>query len=165
MMAKALKSGMLAAFLLAMTTGLSAAGDRSTFSGHHGQGAGWSGRSIDRNGIDRHWRGTPRDRLAQDRDHRRDRGFNRTQQVIGTDGLPSVVPGVGTFSGGISAMRIKGNGIFFAGERGLLNVPETSALAPTAKIISIDGDVASNGFQPREACAYEAGVCVIRGSR
>lgn len=162
MMAKALKTGMLAAFLLALAADMSAAGDRSAFYGRDGRDSGRHGSSHDGRSRDHHWRTGTRDRFAQDR---RDRGANRLQQVIGTDGLPSVIPGVGTFSGGISAVRIKGNGIFFAGERGLMSVPETSILQPTAKIISIDEDVASNSFLPREACEYEAGVCVIRGNR
>lgn len=162
MMAKALKSGMLAALLLALTADISAAGDRTVFSGRD---SGWQGRSQDGRSREHHWRGNPRDRLAQGRQDRRDGSFRGAQQVIGTDGLPSVIPGVGTFSGGISAVRIKGNGIFFAGEGGLLSVPEADRLNPTAKIISVDEDVASNAFEPRQACAYEAGVCVIRGSR
>ncbi|MCY1665681.1 hypothetical protein [Rhizobium sp. SL86] len=162
MMAKALKSGMLAAFLLALAADMSAAGDRNVFSGRD---SGWHGRSHDGRSRDHHWRGNARDRLAQDRHERRDRSFRSAQQVIGTDGLPSVIPGVGTFSGGISAVRIKGNGIFFAGEGGLLSVPDIDRLNPSAKIISVDEDVASNAFLPHEACEYEAGVCVIRGSR
>jgi hypothetical protein len=165
MMAKALKSGMLAALLLALTADIAAAGDRSVFSGRDGRDSGWHGRSHDGRSRDLHGRGYTRDQFAQDRHRRPDRGSGRGQQVIGTDGLPSVIPGVGTFVGGISAVRIRGNGIFFAGEQGLLSVPDVDRLNPSAKIISIEEDVASNAFLPREACEYEAGVCVIRGSR
>ncbi|EKF61363.1 hypothetical protein QWE_02300 [Agrobacterium albertimagni AOL15] len=75
--------------------------------------------------------------------------------VIGSNGLPSVIPGIGTFSGSVSGLRIKGNGVFLAIDRGLR--PQVIAYrAPKAKIIEITAE------NPDEACSFEAGVCVIR---
>jgi hypothetical protein len=79
----------------------------------------------------------------------------RGEAVIGSNGLPSVVPGIGTFVGSISALRIKGNGVFLAIERN----PQPHVIAyraPKAKIIEISAE------NPEESCAFEAGVCVIR---
>ena len=90
---------------------------------------------------------------------RHDRGHGhhqgRGQAVIGTNGLPSVIPGIGTFAGSISGLRIKGNGVFFAIDR--TQKPQVVAYrAPKAKIIEISAE------NPEEACSFEAGVCVIR---
>lgn len=82
-------------------------------------------------------------------DHHHDRG------TIGSDGLPSVIPGVGTFVGNLSAVRIKGNGIFIAVDQRATSRHET-APAPKAQIIEISAE------NEDSACAFEAGVCVIR---
>jgi hypothetical protein len=77
------------------------------------------------------------------------------QAIIGSNGLPSVIPGIGTFAGSISGLRIKGNGVFFAIDR----TPRPQVIAyraPKAKIIEISAE------NPEEACSFEAGVCVIR---
>lgn len=79
----------------------------------------------------------------------------RSEAIIGSNGLPSVIPGIGTFAGSISGLRIKGNGVFFAinpasGPKSIAYRP------PKAKIIEISEEDAD------QACAYEAGVCVIR---
>ena len=79
----------------------------------------------------------------------------RGEAVIGSSGLPSVIPGIGTFAGSISGVRIKGNGVFFAIDRN--TQPKVIAYrAPKAKIIEISAE------NPEEACSFEAGVCVIR---
>ncbi|ODS58372.1 MAG: hypothetical protein ABS40_02190 [Agrobacterium sp. SCN 61-19] len=86
-----------------------------------------------------------------------DRGHYKSQgqAVIGSNGLPSVIPGIGTFVGSVSGLRIKGNGVFLAIDRGLR--PQVIAYrAPKAKIIEISAE------NPDEACSFEAGVCVIR---
>ena len=75
--------------------------------------------------------------------------------IIGGDGLPSVVPGLGTFAGSIAAVRVKGNGIYFAVNRTPRNVVKVK-LAPKAYIIEIDPE------NEDSLCSYEAGVCVIR---
>ncbi len=71
-------------------------------------------------------------------------------------GVPVVIPGVGTYAGTVSALRIRGHGTYYyaeglgAGDCG----DETDVqLAPRAKIVD-----ATKG----PACSYENGVCVIR---
>lgn len=94
--------------------------------------------------------------LAGDR-HHRGHGHHKSQgqAVIGSNGLPSVIPGIGTFVGSVSGLRVKGNGVFLAIDRGLR--PQIIAYrAPKAKIIEISAE------NPDEACSFEAGVCVIR---
>ncbi|MDH4441196.1 MAG: hypothetical protein QE284_12505 [Rhizobium sp.] len=83
---------------------------------------------------------------------------HHTQSVIGGDGLPSVVPGVGTFVGNLSAVRIKGNGIFIALDR---RAGRGLAAAPTPKVQIIEISAENED----SACAFEAGVCVIRPGR
>lgn len=87
-----------------------------------------------------------------------DRGHShrpvRSEAVIGGSGLPSVIPGIGTFAGSISGVRIKGNGVFFAIDRRAATV--VAYRAPKAKIIEISAE------DPESACSFEAGVCVIR---
>jgi hypothetical protein len=78
--------------------------------------------------------------------------------IIGSDGLPSVIPGVGTFVGNLSAVRIKGNGIFIAIDRRATH-RSVAAPAPKAQIIEISAE------NEDSACSFEAGVCVIRPSR
>jgi hypothetical protein len=88
-----------------------------------------------------------------DRHHGSNSGHN--QAIIGSKGLPSVIPGIGTFAGSISGLRIKGNGVFIAIDRA--PIAEVVAYrAPKAKIIEISEE------NPDEACSFEAGVCVIR---
>ena len=77
------------------------------------------------------------------------------QEVIGGDGLPSILPGIGTYVGAVSAVSVRGNGIYFAVDNAALLGP-TVILAPKAKIIEVDLEGDSS------ACSYEAGVCVIR---
>ena len=69
-------------------------------------------------------------------------------------GLPSVVPGIGTFAGSVSAARVRGNGIYFAVEGSRSDV--VSYRPPVAKIIEVEAEMEDS------ACSYEAGVCVIR---
>lgn len=89
------------------------------------------------------------------RSHHSQSHHNRPQAVIGGNGLPSVVPGVGTFAGNIAAVRIKGNGIYFYRD-GAARPTVVSYKAPKARIIEISADA------PDAACSFEAGVCVIR---
>ena len=65
------------------------------------------------------------------------------------------MPGIGTYSGGISALRVRGNGIYFAVDP-LTTASMTRPLAPVAKVVTVAGE---------DACSYEAGVCVIRPQR
>lgn len=77
------------------------------------------------------------------------------QSIVGTGGLPSVVPGIGTFVGSISAVRIKGNGVFIAVDRGSRSTA-VAYRAPKARIIEVAAE------NTDDACSLEAGVCVIR---
>ena len=82
---------------------------------------------------------------------------------VGGNGLPSYVRGVGTFAGGISAVRFRGNGIYFYSQNGIASaLPEPEA--PKVKIISV-GENETRAYGATSACAYEHGVCVIRGTR
>ncbi|PNQ19997.1 hypothetical protein C2E26_23475 [Rhizobium sp. YIC5082] len=76
-----------------------------------------------------------------------------------TDGLPSTLPG-GTYVGGIAALRVRGNGNYFAINSGFSRrgaADKTGMqLAPRATIISVHAENAD------DACAYEHGVCIIR---
>jgi hypothetical protein len=79
----------------------------------------------------------------------------RGEAIIGSNGLPSVIPGIGTFAGSISGLRIKGNGVFFAIDRDVR--PKVVAYrAPKAKIIEISEE------NQDESCSFEAGVCIVR---
>lgn len=68
-------------------------------------------------------------------------------------GVPSIIPGLGTFAGSVSALRIRGHGTYFYAEG--LGDGEAPVLrpAPMAKVVD-----ATKG----PACSYEGGVCVIR---
>lgn len=83
----------------------------------------------------------------------------QSQPSFSTDGLPSTLPG-GTYVGAISALRVRGNGNYFAIGGGLSRhgaaVTTGTRLAPKAKIINVRTETAGN------ACAYEHGVCIIR---
>lgn len=88
--------------------------------------------------------------------------YTRHSQLQGsfsTDGLPSTLPG-GTYVGGISALRVRGNGNYFAVGSGISRQiakdAGSSGLAPKAKIMTVHAEKAD------DACAYEHGVCVIR---
>lgn len=93
----------------------------------------------------------PHPRLHHERGQHRQ---NHGDAVIGGAGLPSVVPGIGTFAGSISAVRVRGSGIYFAVEGSKSDV--VGYRPPPAKIIEIGAEMED------AACAYEAGVCVIR---
>ena len=92
------------------------------------------------NGRDRH-------KHRHHRDH--DRGFSSIDSR-----LPTQIRGIGTYVGGFSAVRDKGNGIYFYIEGSKADGPVE--LAPVAKIINVLDQPAGN------ACSWEAGVCVIR---
>ncbi len=81
--------------------------------------------------------------------------------VVAGSGLPSVLPGIGTYAGDVSALRIRGNGIYFMVERSA-HKPAPFHLAPKALIIDVDAKVTADNKSIESACRYEAGVCVIR---
>ena len=86
--------------------------------------------------------------------------FGHHQTAVGSNGLPSIIPRLGTFSGAISALRVRGNGNYFAIDNGLSRAGqdrrEGVTLAPKARIIHVDAQSIGS------ACAYDKGVCIIR---
>lgn len=93
-------------------------------------------------------------RQGHGRDHHRHGGHGTNTGISGS-GLPSVLPGIGTYAGSVSAVSFRGVGTYFAidhtGRRTRTVVP-----APKALIIEVDAETSD------AACSYEAGVCVIR---
>ncbi|MBT9370704.1 hypothetical protein [Rhizobium sp. CSW-27] len=83
------------------------------------------------------------------------------RDIVGGSGLPSVIGGLGTFAGSVSAVRVRGNGLYVASD--LQVMPAAAPPAPRARIITVAEG--ADAFLPRQPCAYEAGVCVIRGGR
>lgn len=76
------------------------------------------------------------------------------QPVYGGDGLPSIIPGLGTYAGSISALRVRGNGIYFHIDDMGGDVESPMVPAPVARIIRVG--------EHKNPCSYESGVCVIR---
>ncbi|MCG5481658.1 MAG: hypothetical protein KK478_21920, partial [Ensifer alkalisoli] len=80
--------------------------------------------------------------------------------AYGSYDVPSVIPGIGTYAGNLSAYRDEGNGIYFsrAGSYGYIAENGFDAQAPDkrAKIIIVTPGVSAS------ACSFEAGVCVVR---
>lgn len=99
--------------------------------------------------------------LAEDTTWRGGRDFGRHHHhhagqpasYGGGYGLPTIVPGLGTFAGSISALRVRGVGTYFYVE-GFGNEKPAMIPAPKAKIISVKA--------AKNPCSYENGVCVIR---
>ncbi len=81
--------------------------------------------------------------------------------VVAGSGLPSVLPGIGTYAGSISALRIRGNGIYFMVERTTYD-PAPARAVPKAHIIDVNAEINVDKEGMKSACRYEAGVCVIR---
>lgn len=88
--------------------------------------------------------------------HRHDRHSHRrppSQSGVSSAGLPSVIPGLGTYVGNVAAVRIKGVGTYFVADRGP-TVIEAPTRGTGARIIVIGEEA--------DACRYEVGVCVVR---
>jgi hypothetical protein len=81
-------------------------------------------------------------------------------RVNGGGGVPVYVPGIGTYSGGVSVSYIGGTGLFLNFDPGVLPMKRRGgSIAPKAKIIHV------SGAENNSACSMEAGVCVIRADR
>lgn len=78
----------------------------------------------------------------------------------GSYDLPSVVPGLGTYAGDLSAFVDEGNGIYFSRSGGYRYLADDRLYAapPTkrAKVITVSPRISAS------ACSWEAGVCVVR---
>jgi len=77
--------------------------------------------------------------------------------AAGVNGLPAHIRGIGTFAGGITATRIRGNGVYIAIAPGLGGEPASAA--PRVKIINV------SETPEKDNCSMEHGVCVIRAGR
>jgi hypothetical protein len=86
-------------------------------------------------------------------DWRNHRHHDRDVPSFSGDGLPSVIPGLGTFVGGISAVRIRGVGNYFYIEPNVASGIVQQQLRPKAKVVETGKNA---------GCSMENGVCVIR---
>lgn len=96
------------------------------------------------------------DRDGGHRGERHYRDWHKRHPVIigGGYGVPVVIPGLGTFAGNVSALKIRGHGTYFYVD-GLGNrATENQAPPPNAKVINVGKE--------KNTCSYENGVCVIR---
>lgn len=88
------------------------------------------------------------------RRHHHEHG-QRDKSFYGGDGLPTYIRGVGTYAGGMSGVRDRGNGIYFAIEgQGLRQRDIDNSSKP--RLIHVNRSTLDS------ACSREAGVCVIR---
>lgn len=69
----------------------------------------------------------------------------------------------GTYTDGRSYASFIVFGIDLNGRRS--TTKSTTVLAPKAKIIDVEAVAYRDAFAPRNGCAMESGVCVIRGDR
>ncbi|MBW6423928.1 hypothetical protein KX729_20920 [Rhizobium sp. XQZ8] len=70
---------------------------------------------------------------------------------------------MGDFYGGaIEAYGLRGLGRYFSRDYWPAGGARQVMLAPKAKIIDVDKEMGGNAFAS-QACAFEAGVCIIRG--
>ncbi|NTJ43293.1 hypothetical protein G6L28_11875 [Agrobacterium larrymoorei] len=93
-----------------------------------------------------------RDKRGGDRHHP-----DTHHSIAGGKGLPSYDRGIGTYAGGISAVRFKRNGIYFALDRGSINTGSIKRAGEIrSRVITVNRETMG------AECSYEAGVCVIR---
>lgn len=142
MMANRICRGMIAAVVFLSSAALAEAGERHDRGGSH-----FERHRVERVHADRH-----------------DRNRDYSSNFSGHSDLPSSIRGIGTYAGGISALRVRGNGIYFHVDAGRREVSPV-ILAPKAKIIEVNQTVDNSAFAPRFGCLTEMGVCVIRGDR
>ena len=117
-----------------------------------------------------------------DRDHRHHRVENSRwdRQGDGRRNRPAEIDRMGSFAvgsikrvrqlggfygGALEAYPIRGNGIYFLRDADywpLYGEPRVT-LAPKAKVIDVEQEMRRNAVASQAACAFEAGVCIIRG--
>ncbi|NTF33189.1 hypothetical protein [Rhizobium skierniewicense] len=88
--------------------------------------------------------------------NRHDHHRQQDRSYYGGDGLPSYIRGIGTYAGGVSAIRAPRNGIYFAAEGTDRNATDTIQSPNRPRIIHVNRKTVG------AECSYEAGVCVIR---
>ncbi|WJR69269.1 hypothetical protein QTA58_11245 [Neorhizobium sp. CSC1952] len=123
-----------------------------------------------------------RDRWHHDRGHRHHRvennrwdrqgdgHWNRPAEIdrmagVNTRSIRRLRQLGGFYGGAIEAYPVRGNGIYFLRDAEYywpLREQSRVTLAPKAKIIDVEQQMGGNAFAS-QACAFEAGVCVIRG--
>lgn len=74
--------------------------------------------------------------------------------IGGGYGVPVVIPGLGTFAGNISVLKIRGHGTYFYVDGIGKGPAEEMVPPPNAKVIHVGKE--------KNTCTYENGVCVIR---
>ncbi|WP_117195012.1 hypothetical protein [Rhizobium terrae] len=95
-------------------------------------------------------------------DGRRNRPAEIDRQVA-SDRSISHIRRLGNFYGGsIEAYGVRGLGTFFLRDVWPASVTDKAVLAPKAKIIDVEQAMGGNVFAS-QSCAFEAGVCIIRG--
>ena len=72
----------------------------------------------------------------------------------------------GFYGGSIQAYSVPGHGVYFVRDADYwpLRGEERIAPAPKAKVIDVEKEMGGNVSASPTACAFEAGVCIIRGS-
>ncbi len=89
-------------------------------------------------------------------------GSDGAYEGSGAVGLPTRIPGIGTYAGALAGERFRGNGNYFyyqgAGAYGPIPVPadSTGKQPQGLKIIEVGKDA------PNEECDEASGVCIIR---
>lgn len=129
-----------AAALVAAFSSVADAGDRRHHRHHRVENSRW-----DRQGDGRWNRPAEIDRMGSFAS----RSIRRVRQL---DGF---------YGGSIQAYSVRGRGIYFVREADYwpLRDERRTVLAPKAKIIDVEKEMGGNV----SACAFEAGVCIIRG--
>lgn len=108
--------------------------------------------------ADGHWpygQGLRGDRPHHHGHHPRHHHGHR-ETIGGGYGVPSIVPGVGTYAGTISALHVRGNGTYYYAEGFGPALPTDVPVEPAPRSKMIDVHKRQN------PCSFEAGVCVIR---
>lgn len=66
------------------------------------------------------------------------------------------------YGGGLEAYSLRGIGRYIYSDNWSSGAARQVVLAPKAKIIDVEKEMGGNAFAS-QACAFEAGVCIIRG--
>ncbi|MFB9947822.1 hypothetical protein ACFFP0_03130 [Rhizobium puerariae] len=105
------------------------------------------------------------------RDHGRRHALSAPVGAFAYNGDPAAfISRSGIFSGTFDVVRTASRSIYIL--RNYQGAPLISpvtpmtgsgSVSPSVKIIDVAGETRQDAFAPIDACAYEAGVCIIRG--